>query len=412
MKIHGRIEYWMQLAAALAFAMTLSCGGGCASTSSNAPAPAVPAESSAVQDNINESALQEAAAREAPLPDVTVEPDEERILRLAIISDMNGRYGSDFYDEEVVRGIDMIIEERPDIVINAGDMVAGQKAKLNYRKMWAGFHANVTDRLKEAGILMAQVPGNHDGSAYEKYAKEREIYIDEWNARKPALDYVDDSLYPLNYSFKLNGVFFIALDSTTLDPLPDDEYAWLENQLVNNPSEYGPVIIIHVPLFPITTIKPTEILRDSRLPDLFSKYGVQLVISGHQQAYFPAHLGGVTYVHAGALGGGPRPVRQNDGIAPKTLTFVNLYAHHAPYIDTHLINGEKGEHFNHNLLPTYIVFGEKLLPRVDISLEDAEFAREYMISPHMSKSQMMTLIEALRANDGDWGKIPDWKPDK
>lgn len=410
MNIHGRIENFLQIASVLAAAMTISCGG-CTTTSSTLPEPVTPKAQvqSAPQNTENE--IQQEAAKQAPLPDVTVEPDEERLLRLAIVADMNGSYGSDQYDSEVVRGIDMIIEDRPDIVINAGDMVAGQKPKLNYRKMWLGFHANVTDRLKEAGILMAQIPGNHDGSAYAKYAKEREIYIDEWNARKPELDYVDDSLYPLNYTFKLKGIFFVALDSTTLDPIPDEEYEWLENQLAHNPSEYGPVVFIHVPLFPITTIKPTEILKDSRLPDLFSKYGVQLVISGHQQAYFPAHYNNVIYLHAGALGGGPRPVRQNDGIAPKTLTFVNLYAHHAPYIDSHLIDGSNGEHFNHNLLPTYIVFGDKLLPRVDISLEDAEFARDYMISPHMSKAQMMTLIEALRANDGDWGKIPNWKPD-
>lgn len=346
---------------------------------------------------------------EPPLPDVTVEPDAPRLLRLAIISDMNGRYGSAEYDAEVVRGIDMIIEDKPDIVINAGDMVAGQKAKLNYRKMWTGFHAAVTDRLKEAGIPMAQVVGNHDGSAYDKYIKEREIYMDEWNQRKPELEYVDDTFYPLHYSFQKNNLFFIGLDASTLDALSDEQFMWLENQLQNNPTPYPPIIFMHVPLFPITTIKPTEILRDSRLAATFEKYKVQLVITGHQQAYFPASLNGVMYVHAGALGGGPRPVRQNNGVAPKTLTFINIYADHPPYIDTHIIDGEKGEHFNHNLLPTYIVFGDKLLPRVDISYEDAKFAHEYMISPHMSKAQMLTLIEALRANDGDWGKIPDWK---
>ena len=350
------------------------------------------------------------AAQQPPLDDVTEQPLEKPLLRFAIVADMNGRYGSDQYDAEVVKSIDMIIADKPDIVINAGDMVAGQKPKLDYRKMWVGFHANVTDRLKDAGILMAQVPGNHDGSAYEKYQNERNIYIDEWNKRKPELDYVDDSNYPLYYSFKLKGVFFVALDATTLEPMDNVQYQWLEKQLANNPTEYGPVVIAHVPLFPITTIKPTEILRDDRLPDLYSKYGVQVVVTGHQQAYFPAQLNGVIYLHSGALGGGPRPVRQNDGIAPKTLTFVNLYKDHSPYIDTELIvNGAHAGKFNHNLLPTYIVFGNRILPRVDIRMEDAEYAREYMISPHMTRSQMLTLIEALKANDGNWGKLPDWR---
>lgn len=350
----------------------------------------------------------EEVAKEPPLDDVTVEPDEKPLLRLVIVSDMNGRYGSDQYDTEVVQGIDMIIADRPDIVINAGDMVAGQKSKLDYRKMWRGFHSVVTERLKEAGILMAQVVGNHDGSAYSRYVNEREIYIDEWNQRKPELDYVDDSHYPLYYSFKLNDIFFVALDASTLEPMDDEQYVWLEQQLSNNPTSHRPVVFGHVPLFPITTIKPTEILRDSRLPDLYAKYHVQLVMTGHQQAYFPAALKGVVYVHAGALGGGPRPVRQNDGIAPKTLTFVNLYDDHSPYIDTKVINGTNGEKFNHNLLPTYIMFGNNILPRVDVSMEDAEFARDYMISPHLTKSQMLSLINALKENGGDWGKVPEW----
>ncbi|MBQ9242945.1 MAG: metallophosphoesterase [Proteobacteria bacterium] len=409
MHLPGNLTFCAQFIAASVIAMTLSCGGGCASTPGNDPiqTPAV------TEDTVREAPADKAdAPDEAPLPDVTVEPKEERLLRLAVVADMNGSYGTDLYDAEVVKGIDMIIEDKPDIVINAGDMVAGQKPKLDYRKMWKGFHANVTQRLLDAGILMAQAPGNHDASAYPKYAKEREIYIDEWNQRKPALDYVDDSPYPLSYSFMLKGVFFVALDATTLDPLPDETYDWLEKQLANNPSKYRPVVFFHVPLFPITTIKPTEILRDDRLPPLFEKYHVQLVLTGHQQAYFPAKLNGVTYVHSGALGGGPRPVRQNNGIAPKTLTFVNIYPNSEPYIDTRLIAGGKGEHFNHNLLPTYIVFGNKILPRADVSLEDAEFARDYMISPHMTKSQMDALIKALRANGGDWGRIPDWKADK
>ncbi len=385
--------------------------GGCASQ--QAPQAATDNEEQTETLSPQEQQIIQEAASEPPLNEVTEQPQETPLLRMAIIADMNGRYGSDQYDAEVVKGIDMIIADRPDIVLNVGDMVAGQKAKLDYRKMWIGFHATVTDRLKNAGILMAQVPGNHDASAYDKYKNEREIYIDEWNNHRPELDYVNDDNYPLYYSFKLKGVLFIALDATKLEPIDDVQYAWLENQLASNPTEYGAVVIAHVPLFPISSIKPTEILRDNRFPDLFSKYHVQLFVTGHQHAYFPARLGDVVYLHTGALGGGPRPVRQNDGIAPKTLTFVNLYKDHAPYIDTQLIVEEKhAGKFNHNLLPTYIVFGNTILPRVDVSLQDAEFAREYMISPHMTRSQMQMLIEALKANDGNWGKLPDWRDGK
>ena len=400
---------FFRIIAVLGTALILVCGSSATQKTAKVTEVIDESSSQALQyEELNDDS-QEEIMDEPPLDDVTEKPDEEPLLRMVVVSDMNGQYGSDQYDSEVVQGIDMIIADRPDIVINAGDMVAGQKPKLDYRKMWRGFHAAVTDRLKDAGITMAQVVGNHDGSGYSKYAGEREIYIDEWNQRKPDLNYIDDSKYPLYYSFLYKDVFFIALDASTLEALDDEQYAWLEQQLSHNPSSYRPVIFQHVPLFPITTIKPTEILHDSRLPDLYAKYKVQVVISGHQQAYFPAALNGVIYVHAGALGGGPRPVRQNDGIAPKTLTFVNLYKDHSPYIDTKVINGSKDEKFNHNLLPTYIQYGNNILPRVDIRMEDAEFARDYMISPHLPKSQMQALIKALKEAGGDWGKLPEWK---
>lgn len=406
----GHISRFARMAAVSALWALLPCAlPGCAARQNAAETGAHAEQASSDAGKSAEKAAPRAQTAPDVLPDVTRQPDETPLLRLAVISDMNGRYGSDQYDAEVVKAIDMIIEERPDIVINAGDMVAGQKNKLNYRKMWAGFHAAVTQRLADAKIPMAQIPGNHDASGYERYAKEREIYIDEWTQRKPDLPYADDSRYPLYYSFVFKDVFFVALDATTLDPLDDEQYAWLEKQLSSNPTPNRPVVFFHVPLFPITTIKPTEILRDGRLEPLFAKHRVQLVINGHQQAYFPAALNGVIYLHAGALGGGPRPVRQNDGIAPKTLTFVNLYKNHPPYIDSHLVDGAKGQHFNHNLLPTYIVFGNKILPRVDMSLENATFARDYMISPHMPKIQTETLIGALKANGGDWSRIPSFR---
>ena len=356
-----------------------------------------------------EAAPNLAVETEPPIEEPVARPVENRVLRLAIIADMNGSYGTSEYDDDVKRSVEMIIEDKPDIVINLGDMVAGQKPKLNYRKMWEAFHEVVTARFLEANVPMAQVPGNHDASAYPGFETEREIYIDEWTTHRPALDYVDDSHYPLYYSFRMNGVFFIGLDVTTMEPVNDEQYAWLEAQLKNNPSPYGAVVFHHVPFYPITTIKPKEIVRDARLPELYAQYGVQLVLTGHQQAYFPAKLDGVTYLHAGALGGGPRPVRQNNGIAPKTLTFVDLFATSAPYIDTRVITSGKDKRFNHNLLPTYIVFGDNLLPRVDVPYDDASYARNYFISPHVTKAQMQTLIGSLKEADGDWSRIPEWK---
>lgn len=330
------------------------------------------------------------------------------LLRLAVIGDMNGNYGSSEYAPEITAAIDRIIAQKPDIVINVGDMVAGQRSGLNYRAMWEAFHGLVTQRLLDAGVLMAQTPGNHDASGYAPYVKEREIYIEQWSARKPALSYVDDTMYPLYYSFTLNGVLFIALDATTLEPLDDVQYAWLEAQLTQNSQKMPVVVFGHVPLFSITTIKASETLRDPRLQPLFEKYAIKLFITGHQHAYFPAHSQGISYLHAGALGGGPRPVRFNTGVAPKTLSFVSIYADQKPAYETYAMD-EGERRIRLNRLPTYLKLPQSILARYDITEEDALFAHQHWISAHLTHSQMKMLIEAYKTFGLSYETIPEWE---
>ena len=66
----------------------------------------------------------------------------DRDLNILLISDLNGSYGSERYSEEVhdvVAKIDVI---QPDMILCAGDMVAGQLQSLTLeqlRAMWAAF---------------------------------------------------------------------------------------------------------------------------------------------------------------------------------------------------------------------------------------------------------------------------------
>ena len=46
---------------------------------------------------------------------------------IAFIADLNGRYGSAAYDPRIDTAVEVITGLRPDLVICAGDMVAGQK---------------------------------------------------------------------------------------------------------------------------------------------------------------------------------------------------------------------------------------------------------------------------------------------
>ena len=48
-------------------------------------------------------------------------------LRVVVISDLNGSYGSTSYSKRIPVAIQRIIALKPDLVISTGDMVAGQR---------------------------------------------------------------------------------------------------------------------------------------------------------------------------------------------------------------------------------------------------------------------------------------------
>ncbi|MEO0853770.1 MAG: metallophosphoesterase, partial [Cyanobacteria bacterium J06648_11] len=67
-------------------------------------------------------------------------------VRLVVISDLNGSYGSTDYDPEVDTAIALLPFWKPDMVLASGDMVAGQNPTLSpeqIRAMWQGFDKHV-----------------------------------------------------------------------------------------------------------------------------------------------------------------------------------------------------------------------------------------------------------------------------
>ena len=64
-------------------------------------------------------------------------------LRVAVISDLNGGYGSTEYESTVDGAVRRIPDLRPDLVISTGDMVAGQRrphlTRAEVEAMWGRF---------------------------------------------------------------------------------------------------------------------------------------------------------------------------------------------------------------------------------------------------------------------------------
>lgn len=238
-------------------------------------------------------------------PDIP-EPSS-RVYTVAVISDLNGSYGSTTYQDEVHQGIAWITQAlRPDLVISTGDMVAGQKAGLDHEAMWDAFHKAVTQPLTQANIPLAPTPGNHDASGYAAFEAERELYIEQWDKHRPQVSFVEDTYYPLQYAFTLGPALLISLDDTQVGPLGGPQMRWLEDVLQQHADKPIKIIYGHLPLYAFAQGREDEVIDDPRLEALLVDYGVTMFVSGHHHAYYPGRRGQLRLVSTACMGSGPR----------------------------------------------------------------------------------------------------------
>jgi hypothetical protein len=258
--------------------------------------------------------------------DVTPDAPAPVSLRIVVISDLNDSYGATTYSSTVRAAVTAITDRvRPDLVLVTGDMVAGQRAGLDYAAMWAGWHRTVSDPLRAAGIPLAVTPGNHDASGYTQYAAERAVFVSQWTppSRVPAVTFVDRSRYPLRYSFTYRGAFFVSLDATTVGPLSAEQRAWVDAQLA---ASTAPIKIAygHLSLHPVTVGRETEVLADAELEAIFRRRGLTAYVSGHQHGYYPGARNGLRLVSMACLGAGSRTLVGTSVTSPLSMLAVEV----------------------------------------------------------------------------------------
>ncbi len=251
-------------------------------------------------------------------------------LRIAVVSDLNGSYGTVGHGDDVANAVERIIELNPDLVISTGDMIAGQLRDVSQRRhlqpMWQAFHRAVTEPLATAGIPFAVTPGNHDASAYPAFGDERRRYAEEWRERGRLLDFVDESGYPFHYAFAIQDLLFISLDVTVTGKMPSADLDWLAELLENHRRDYRHAVVFsHVPVWPVAEGRQREASRDAALHQLLAAADIDLYLSGHHHAFYPGVLDGVTYVSQACLGSGPRRLAGSaDGRSPRAFTLIDI----------------------------------------------------------------------------------------
>lgn len=266
--------------------------------------------------------------------------------QIAVVSDLNGAYGSTEYSDSVRNAVQALIKNNIPLVLVTGDMVAGQKAGLNYKAMWSSFHKEFTTPLRSANVKVAISPGNHDAS--RGFEEERVEYSKQWSQRDLGLEFVERSQFPFYYSFHFENTLFIALDATSVGPLPAAQREWLRQQLHYNSFKFERTVVFgHMPMWPVVSdAKGLEILNDVKLDNLLKDYGVWGYLSGHTHAFFPAVWEGMRYLSQGLLGSGTRTYRNTSIVSFQSLTLIDL--------DSGVIQGRRGNLLNQPVLPSQL----------------------------------------------------------
>lgn len=237
-------------------------------------------------------------------------------LRVVVLSDLNSSYGSTSYEPEVARVIERVTTEwRPELVLLAGDVVAGQKPALSddtVRAMWAAFDSVVAGPLRRAGIPFAFTPGNHDASGHPAHGRDRRLAASYWSDVDPGIRVLEGGRFPFHYAFVHGDVFFLVLDASTGGVVADTaQMAWIRRVLGSRAARSAGlrVALGHVPLYAVAEgrDRPGEVQAEpDSLRALLEAGGVKLFVSGHHHAYYPGRRGDLALLHAGALGQGAR----------------------------------------------------------------------------------------------------------
>ena len=261
------------------------------------------------------------------------ETAQTKTIKIAVISDLNSSYGSTVYHPDVAATLKALDSIKPDLILCGGDMVAGQKASLSkaqLQSMWNSFDNNVLKPIQGMKVPFAFTVGNHDASP--NYQDDRQTAQEFWSTKrnKLGLKFVDDSHFPFYFSYQQNGIFFISWDAAGAK-VNQEVFTWMEKQLQSKIAKQAKlrVLLGHLPLYAIVASKNKvgEVLADNEnTADFFKKNGIDLYISGHQHAYYPAHQKQLRLLNTGCIGEGPRPLLGHDSPATRAYTIIEVPA--------------------------------------------------------------------------------------
>jgi hypothetical protein len=220
---------------------------------------------------------------------IAATPQDERAIgpyngtiRFAIIGDRTGGCVPGVYEQAIAE----IARLRPDFSITVGDQIEGYSSdSAEVAEQWREYYSIVKPLPSPLHII----PGNHD-ITFDQMEPWYRLYAGE----------------PY-YSFDQLGSHFIVLDVSRWEfgePLPKAEMEWLVDDLKHNELAAHTFVFFHKPYW-IQTLQQD---KPDTLHQLFVRYGVDAVFTGHFHEYFSGERDGIIYTSVGSSGGDATPM--------------------------------------------------------------------------------------------------------
>jgi len=180
----------------------------------------------------------------------------------------------------------VISSKEPLFVLHTGDIVYSD-SRIND---WADFF-KATEPL--SNVLFFPAIGNHEKAA-ENY--------------KTFFSLPGNESY---YSFKIGELLFIVLNTNERFDRYSEQYKWLKSLVMTNFAKFT-IVMFHHPPFSYSSHGDSYFVKTILVP-LFEKYGVDLVLSGHDHNYQRIEHNGLTYIVIGGGGASPYGIKDPSG---------------------------------------------------------------------------------------------------
>jgi len=168
------------------------------------------------------------------------------------------------------------------LMVFPGDLVDGGTGSVLQDNEWGAWHE--AGAFIHAEIPVMPTPGNHE--YYNPGDRTRRELNRYWRPGFTLPENGPAGLEETSYTIDYQGVRFIVINSDVMlrsEELAGKQALWVEALLQNNPCKWT-VMAFHHPFFSTSARRDNKAVREPLKP-LIDKYGVDLVLNGHDHTY-------------------------------------------------------------------------------------------------------------------------------